>query len=101
VRSETELQLLEEEHAEQCGRLVRGLGWLAFAIGVCLACNGLGGWPLALIVGVPASFAAVVIGLTWTLEGAVRALLSAHDIRQLRQLPVARAIRGRCRRTAC
>ena len=92
MTSDTELQLLEEEHAEQRERLCRGIGWLAFAIGVCLACNALGGWPVAVVVGVPASFAAVVVGLTWTLEGAVRALLSAYDIRQLRQLPVARVI---------
>ena len=93
MTSDTELELLEAELASESRRFTRGLGWIAFAIGLCTACRVVGGVPLAVVVGVPASFTALVFGISSTIEGGVRSLLSAHEMRQLRRLPAARVVR--------
>ena len=92
MTGDTELELLEAELASESRRFTRGLGWIAFAIGLCTACRIVGGVPLAVVVGVPASFTALVVGISSTIEGGVRTLLSAHEMRQLKRLPVARVI---------
>lgn len=101
MTGDTELELLESELASESRRFTRGVGWIVFAVGLCTLCRLVGGVPLAVVVGVPASFTALVVGISSTIEGGVRSLLSAHEMRQLKRLPVARVvpIRDRCRST--
>lgn len=90
--TEIDLARLEVQLAGHRRLLVRGLVSLALAAGMFTACRLLHDWAIPFVLLVTAAIGTMAFGMIWTVEGALKTLVSAREIRRLRQLPEARVI---------